>query len=87
MSGVVVVTREPVEQQLHRADVQVQLVHVMLTEVTDLQVPGETGKHQQQHLTLGNVPIVPYKQFFKNGSYKCKWAVPSVIYTILCRSK
>lgn len=36
-----VVTGEPVEQKLHRADIQVQLVHVMLTEVTDLQVPDE----------------------------------------------
>lgn len=32
-------TWKPVEQQLHRADVQVQLVHMMLTEVTDLEVP------------------------------------------------
>lgn len=38
---VAVVTRKLVEQQLHRADVQVQLVHMVLTEVPDLQVPDE----------------------------------------------
>lgn len=37
--AVAIVTGELVEEQLHRADVQVQLVHVVLTEVTDLQVP------------------------------------------------
>lgn len=34
-------TGESVEQQLHGADVQVQLVHVVLTEVSDLQVPEQ----------------------------------------------
>lgn len=34
-------TGELVKQKLHRADVEVQLVHVMLTEVADLQVSGE----------------------------------------------
>lgn len=34
-------TRELVKQKLHRTDIEVQLVHVMLTEVADLQVSGK----------------------------------------------
>lgn len=41
MTAVAVVTGKLVQQQLHRADVQVQLVHVVLAEVTDLQVPEQ----------------------------------------------
>lgn len=47
---VAIVTGEPVEQQLHGADVQVQLVHVMLAEVTNLQVPDDKLNQQQRNV-------------------------------------
>jgi len=48
------VTGETVEQQLHGADVQVQLVHMVLAEVPDLQVPEENHNHHHQ-LVQGTV--------------------------------
>lgn len=44
-------TWELVEQQLHRAHVEIQLVHVVLAEVADLQVP-EKGHNRLQTLAL-----------------------------------
>lgn len=47
------VTGKLVEQQLHGADVQVQLVHVVLAEVTDLQVPdGEESFRGEPELEV-----------------------------------
>lgn len=47
MVVVCLVTGELVEQKLHRTHIQVQLVHVMLTEVTDLQVPDDKINQKQ----------------------------------------
>ena len=75
MVAVAIVTGELVEQKLHGADVQVELVHMMLTEVTDLQVPGENSQQQDFSLVSGcykmvnnKCPIVgtltvPYKSY------------------------
>lgn len=50
-------TRESFEQQFYWADIQIQLIHVMLTEITDLQVSVWKDKDRSKRQTDRERPV------------------------------